>query len=94
MARYVPFQKLRIFMWSLKMAGAAGANTESNPQLSAAYRELVELGKQALRACSEGRQDAFIAKLDALAIMNRQDELERMLAGTHEDVPEWLRKDR
>jgi len=97
MARYVPFQRWRIFWWAMKMAAASGANKESNPAASQAYRELSELGKDALVACRTGQQDVMIARLDALAgrtlVEYANDELERMLAGTHEDVPEWLKKD-
>lgn len=91
MARKVMFQRWRIFWWAMKMAGRSGANKESNPALSAAYRELAELGKLALLACRDGRQDAFLANLDGLDATDKQ--LARWLDGKGDDLPEWLRKD-
>jgi len=99
MADHVPFQRWKIFWWTMKMAIASGHNREDNPELARVYYELAEMGNQALKACEEGQQDAFIEKIESLngqSVMKQfsNDDLERMLDGTHEDVPEWLRKDR
>jgi hypothetical protein len=92
MAQKVAFQRWRIFFWAMKMAGAAGAHSESDPARSKAYRELAELGKEALRACSAGTQDAFLRKLDLIEAQRASMKLDAMLGGTDAEVPEWLRK--
>jgi hypothetical protein len=92
MAQKVAFQRWRIFWWGMKMAGRAGALQEADPARSKAYRELAELGKEALRACSAGTQSAFLRKLDLIEAQSASMKLDAMLAGTDSEVPEWLRK--
>ena len=92
--KYVFMQRWRLFYFGIVEAWRSGAsNTEEE---KAAHKELAQLSAECLRACREGKQDLMIQKLDVLAGRTLDEyagnELERMLNGTHEDVPEWLRK--
>ncbi|SRR6056297_523832 len=97
MTQRVPFQKWRIFWFALSHAYKAGQAKQSGDMLLyEAHAILAQLGRVALRAANNGTEETFLKALDdAEAFFEDVDkDLEAMLDGTHEDVPEWLRKDR
>jgi len=91
--RKVPFQKARLMLFGFKQAYMAGRYKDSDPVRAAAYIRLAKLSSEAIDAVNSNRQEFFISKLNEFNSRPESD-LERMLNGTHEDVPEWLRKNR
>lgn len=88
------FQRCRLFLFGMSnvwKSGRAKSYAERD-----VYTQLAKLASECLRACNEGKQAIMLEKLDTLGGQSlekyAQSELERMLAGTHEDVPEWLKK--
>lgn len=94
----VPFQKLRITWFGLKYAFLSGLIRDKNPVLGEIYRGHAMLAESALKAIRLGRQEKFLEELDRMMDRNLDEyidkELKLMQEGRHEDVPEWLRKDR
>lgn len=95
MAKRVLFQRSRVFLWAMRQALRTGYYTESDPERAQAYRDLAELGKQALYACDAGKQDVMIGKIEFLQDQDRRNaarkEYEDMMNGTHPDAPDWFR---
>lgn len=97
MTQRVPFQKWRIFWFAITHAHKASRAKASGDMLRyEAHASLAHLGRAALHAANYGTEETFLRALDeANALFGDVDkDLDSMLDGTHEDVPEWLRKDR
>lgn len=96
MTQRVPFQRWRIFLFAMKHAWLAGqAKSRNQLKVFEAHKSLAELGNIAMQAARTGQHNHFLRALDTVKFSRMDDdELEKMLSGTHKDVPEWLRKDR
>lgn len=92
MAKRVLFQKLRLTYFGAKMAGRAAIFEDEHPDVAAAYKYLSDLTKSAISHCRHGKQDQFLAELDQIEMRQAKNELDAMLDGKSDELPEWLKK--
>ncbi|GEM_PF-4165765 len=90
--KFVFFQRWRIFLFGMKAAAKTGfAKSEAERK---AYKEIATLAANCLQACNERQQAKMIAQIDTLLQpkVPEKSMLDALIDGTHEDLPEWLRK--
>lgn len=85
-------RKIRILMFYLKYAKEAERTKDAKEK--AAYQHLADLAVEATACLREGPKyvEIFMQKLDQLIEDGNRNELDNILNGIHNDVPEWLRK--
>ena len=104
--KFVMFRKWRLFWFGAVHAAEANkAEKAGQAALADAHYTLAAMAQECLKAENAGQGEAKLAQLEELcalrdtkqtleSILGGDDALKRMLDGTHEDVPDWLRKDK
>lgn len=103
--KFVMFRKWRLFWFGAHHAYKAG-HAEHNGQhnLADAHKTLAAMAKECLTAENNGQGEMKLRQLEELCALSdtksvlndilEDSDFKAMLDGTHDNVPEWLRKDK